>query len=104
MAYQGARGLDGARILADSEAQFERPDLILVFELSAAEGLARVAARGEGLEPAFENLAFQERVAEAFAALELPGLVRIDAAHDEAEIARSAWPHLQQALDAADPT
>jgi dTMP kinase len=100
VAYQGARGLDAARILADSEAEFERPDLILIFELSAAEGLARVEARGEAREPAFENLPFQERVAEAFAALEIPGLARIDAARAESEIAQQVWAHVRDVLDA----
>lgn len=46
VAYQGARGLDAAKILADSEAEFERPDCVLLFVIPAREGLARVAARG----------------------------------------------------------
>ena len=99
VAYQGARGLDAAQILADSEAEFERPDLILIFELSAAQGLARVEARGEAREPAFENLPFQERVAEAFAGLEISGLARIDAAQGEAAIARQVWALVREVLD-----
>ena len=88
VAYQGARGLDPEKILADSEAEFERPDLVLVFEIPPEAGLARVDARGGTSEPVFENLPFQERVAAIFAALDVEGLVRIDADRDEESIAR----------------
>jgi len=87
VAYQGARGLDPAKILTDSEAEFARPDLILLFELSAKEGLARVHERGGEGEPVFENLDFLERVAAVFETLELDGLQRIDASRSENEIA-----------------
>jgi len=86
VAYQGARGLDSARILADSEAEFERPDLVLLFEISAKEGLSRVHARGGKAEPVFENLAFLERAAEIFETLEVVGLERIDASRSASEI------------------
>ena len=87
VAYQGARGLDAARILAASEAEFEHPDLVLLFELPASVGLARVHARGGPAEPVFENQPFLERVAEIFASLDVAGLVRIDATRGEDEIA-----------------
>lgn len=86
VAYQGARGLDPEQILADSVAEFGRPDLALLFTLPARAGLARVERRGGVAEPVFENLAFQERVAEVFAGLDLPGLVRIDADREEEAI------------------
>lgn len=79
VAYQGARGLDPQRILADSEAEFIHPDLVLLFEISAEEGLARVAARGGVAEPAFEDQAFLEQVSGLFNELDVAGLVRIDA-------------------------
>jgi len=87
VAYQGARGLDPAKILAESEAEFARPDLILLFEISAKLGLARVQARGGQGEPVFENLEFLEGVAAIFETLEVDGLRRIDARGDEDEIA-----------------
>jgi dTMP kinase len=86
VAYQGARGLDAAAILVASEAEFPRPDLVLLFELPAAEGLARVDARGSAREDVFENLPFQERVAEIFTGLDVEGLVRIDARRSEQAI------------------
>lgn len=88
VAYQGARGLDPAEILAESQAAFVRPDLVLLFTIPAKAGLARVHARGGDAEPAFENLAFLERVEAIFASLDVPGLVRVDATRDEDAIAR----------------
>ena len=87
VAYQGARGLDPAKILADSQAEFAPPDLVLLFEISAKEGLARVHARGGETEPVFENLDFLERVAAIFESLEVEGLRRINASRSEDEIA-----------------
>jgi dTMP kinase len=78
-AYQGARGLDAAAILAASEAEFPRPDLVLWLDLPVAEGLARAAARGEPGEPAFEERAFLERVRQTMAALGRDYVVRVDA-------------------------
>ena len=88
VAYQGARGLDPKKILVDSEAEFEQPVLVLLFEVSPRDGLARVEARGGLSEPVFENLEFQEKVAAVFADLEVSGLVRIDAARSIEAIAQ----------------
>ena len=102
VAYQGARGLDSKKILAESEAEFERPDLILLFEVSPRDGLARVEARGGLSEPVFENLEFQERVAAVFEALEVSGLVRIDAARSVESIAQDVDEEIARLLAAED--
>jgi dTMP kinase len=78
VAYQGARGLDPRRLLAEAEAAFPLPDLALVLEVGAAAGLARVAGRGAAAEPAFEEAAYLERVAALFAAIERDYVVRVD--------------------------
>lgn len=88
VAYQGARGLDAATILADSEAAFAKPDRVLLFEITPAEAAERIEARGGTAEPVFENLPFQERVAAIFAGLDVDGLVRIDAAREAEAIAK----------------
>jgi dTMP kinase len=79
VAYQGARGLDPAAILEQSESDFPVPDLTLLFSLPAAVGLERARARGGELEPAFEQLDFQQRVDEVFAAVDRPYVERITA-------------------------
>ena len=92
-AYQGARGLDAAAILAASEAEFPLPDLVLWLDLPVSEGLARAAVRGGPHEPAFEEGAFLELVRAEMAAIERAYLVRIDASGSadevEARIARA---------------
>ena len=98
VAYQGARGLDPNSILAASEAEFRRPDLILVFTLSAEEGMARIEARGGVVETAFEEIGFQRRVAEAFAALDVKGLVRVDANREVGVIARDTLSAIDDTL------
>ncbi len=98
VAYQGARGLDPEQLLAASEAEFPRPDLVLVFEISAEEGMARIEARGGLVESAFEELAFQRRVAKGFEALEIVGLVRIEAGRGQEEIAQDVLVEIDRSL------
>jgi dTMP kinase len=86
VAYQGARGLDPAKLLAESEAEFPLPDLALLLVLPPAAGLARVASRGGPAEPAFERADFLARVAANFAALDRSYLERVDAAGSESEV------------------
>jgi dTMP kinase len=86
VAYQGARGLDWRRILAESEAEFPLPDLVLLLELEPAAGLARVRERGAVIEGVFERGDFLERVAAIFTALERPYLERISAGGSVAEV------------------
>ncbi len=100
VAYQGARGLDPEKILRDSEAEFARPDVVLLFEISAKEGLSRVHDRGRESEPVFENLEFLERVSEVFSAMTVGGLERVDATRSEDQIAEDVISVLERVLDA----
>jgi dTMP kinase len=79
VAYQGARGLDWREILRNSEAEFPVPDVVLLFELPAAEGLARARARGGAPDPRFEQDEYLTQVERIFAAIDRPYLVRVDA-------------------------
>jgi dTMP kinase len=79
VAYQGARGLDAEAIARANQSEFPDPDLALIFEIPAADGLARVNARGGVAEPAFEELEFLTRAAEVFASIKQPWVERIDA-------------------------
>lgn len=98
VAYQGARGFDPATLLADSQAEFGRPDLVLFFDIDPEEGLARVAARGGEVEPVFEDLNYLERVAEIFRSLEVSELVRIDAARGEEAVAKDVMGAVERVL------
>jgi len=79
VAYQGARGLDAERLLAESEAEFPIPELVLLLEIDPGSGLARVATRGGHQEPAFEERGFLERVAAIFGGLERDYIAHIAA-------------------------
>ena len=76
---QTGRGLDWRRILAESEAEFPLPDLVLLLELDPASGLARARDRGAALEGVFEREEYLARVAEIFRAIERPYVERIPA-------------------------
>jgi len=89
VSYQGARGLDWASILAQSEAEFPIPDLALLLEIDPPLGLARVRERGGAREPAFEESTFLARVAELYHALPCSYLERVDA-RGEPESVREA--------------
>lgn len=98
VAYQGARGLDPGAILAASEAEFPRPDLVLLFELPAEQGMQRIEGRGGVSEPIFEEIDFQRRVGRIFDALEVAGLVRIDANRPPDEIAVDVLAAIERVL------
>jgi len=100
VAYQGARGLDPKKILAACEAEFRRPDLVLVFTIPAEEGMARIDARGGVLEAAFEELGFQRRVAEVFESLDIESLESIDAGRSPEEIAVDVSIAIDRVLEA----
>jgi dTMP kinase len=91
-----------------------RPDLTLVLDLPAAEGLARATARrGEAAADRFEgeDLAFHETLRRAFLAIveaEPDRCVLIDARPSEGEVAAAIWAavrsRLGEALNAATAT
>lgn len=86
-AYQGARGMDPAQIIAENEAFAPSPDLLVVLELDVTDGLARVDHRGQGSDE-FEHADALARCAAIFAALDRPELVRLDARQDPEAVHR----------------
>ena len=79
VAYQGARGLSPAEILERNEKLFPPPTAVVLLELPASRGLGRVRSRGEDLNRAYEQEDFLARVAEIYAGIERPYLVRVQA-------------------------
>lgn len=78
VAYQGARGLDPAEVLALNQRFAPRPDLVFLFDLEPVEGLRRIAERGAG-QDLFESIEELTKARAIFLALEEPRLVRLDA-------------------------
>lgn len=99
-AYQGASGELDPRFLNALERvalSGVRPDLTLILDLPAAEGLARAAARRSAAEAdqfEREDLQFHERLRAAFlsiAAAEPARCAIIDAAGSEEDVARAIF-------------
>lgn len=83
-AYQGARGLDPAEIVAAHDFA-PPPDLLFIFDLPPDVGLERVRSRGAA--DLFEKADELARVRELFLALEHPRKIVIDALRPADEIA-----------------
>ncbi|MBU0674546.1 MAG: dTMP kinase [Proteobacteria bacterium] len=79
-AYQGAAGLDSARIIADNEVFAPVPDLVILLTLTPAESVHRIRTlRGEALND-FEQEETLGRVDEVFAGLDRDFIHRVNAA------------------------
>jgi dTMP kinase len=98
VAYQGARGLDWKRLLAESEAEFPLPDLVLLLEIEPEIGLSRVEERGGQREDLFEECARLTRVAGIFRSIDRPYVERIDAAAPPEVVERAVRSCVRQRL------
>ena len=110
-AYQGAAGKLDPELLARLERVAVgdcRPDLTLILDLPAAEGLARAAGRRPADEPADrfegESLAFHETLRGAYleiARAEPQRCVVVDARASEDEVAAAIWTAVEERLGEA---
>lgn len=76
VAYQGARGMDPAALLAQNEEIAPRPDVVVLLTIGAEDGLARVDARGTANE--FETIPALKASASIFDLLGGPHIIRVD--------------------------
>ena len=79
MAYQGARGVDPAKIEALHRAFAPEPDLLVLLDLPVPDALHRITAKRGSTPDHFEGAAYLEKVREIFLALARPNLLKIDA-------------------------
>ncbi|MEI8233173.1 MAG: dTMP kinase [Verrucomicrobiota bacterium] len=83
-AYQGARGVDPGRIVADNEGIAPIPDLYLFLDVEVGSGIGRIRGRGDAPND-FEGHESLEQARAIFTALHERGdrpSVRIDASRD----------------------
>lgn len=85
VAYQGARGFDPDELLRRNELIAVEPHLLVLIDLDAHTGLARIGHR-DGQANEFETLAQLSRTREIFLALRKPYLVRVDGAMSAAAL------------------
>jgi dTMP kinase len=100
VAYQGALGLDAARILAANEAFAPRPHLVFILTLPPALAVARLARSRDRRRQVSEGQGYLEQVAAIYASLTGPHIHRVDAAAAPQTIHARI---LQTALQALEP-
>jgi len=84
-AYQGARGIPVADILAWNAAFAVAPDAVMLLDLPVDSALERIASNRDKLS-LFEDREYLERVAAIYLSLDDPLIVRIGALGDIKEI------------------
>ena len=103
-AYQGGGrqlGMEPVAVVEKIVLQGLQPDLTLLFDVPVAQGMERVAGRGAADRFESEEVAFFERVRQAYLqrAAEYPGRFRvIDASGDEGQVWRQVEKALAEAL------
>jgi dTMP kinase len=97
IAYQGAKGLDPGRIRRLNESFAIPPDLVVVLDVDASAGLARIAGR-KTRDELFEREDYLVRVASLFRGFAGPDIVHIDGRGDARAIARAIWAEVEPLL------
>jgi dTMP kinase len=97
MAYQGAKGIDIGKIRRMNEAFAARPDLVIVLDVDAGAGLARIRGR-KRRDELFEREDYLVRVREIFRGLKGPRFVHLDGRGDKRAIGRAIWSHVAPLL------
>lgn len=97
VAYQGQRGLDRARLLAESESIAPRPDLLFVVDLPVEDALRRIErSRGSPTDD-FEVASRLEEVRQVF--LGFDGAIVLDGAQTAEAVLGAALTHVLRRLD-----
>lgn len=97
IAYQGAKGLDPARIRRLNESFAIPPDLVVVLDVDASAGLARIAGR-KTRDELFEREDYLARVARLFRGFAGPAIAHIDGRGDPRAVARAVWAEVEPLL------
>ena len=97
IAYQGAKGIDPGRIRRLNEAFAVRPDLVIVLDVGAGEGLGRIAGR-KTRDELFEREDYLVRVAKIFRGLRGRRFVHLDGRADRRAVGRAVWARVEKLL------
>jgi dTMP kinase len=86
IAYQGAKGIDPARIKRENEEFAVRPDLVFILDIGAGKGLGRIHHR-KRKDLLFERERYLGRVRRVFRSFRGRKFVHLDASRPRAETA-----------------
>ncbi len=95
MAYQGAKGIDPEKIRRINEKFAVAPDLVIVLDIPAGEGLGRIEGRRKKDE-LFEREDYLARVREIFKGLRGPRFFHVDASLGRREVGRLIWGRVEK--------
>jgi len=98
-AYQGARGADPEKILAENEHFAPAPDLALLLDLPPVDGLIRVKTRGD-VPNEFEREQTLTEVRRIFLSIDRPWIARVNAGRDPEEVAGECIAKFERAREA----
>jgi dTMP kinase len=87
IAYQGAKGIDKARIRRLNEAFAPKPDLVFILDIEAKGGLARIEGRKKK-DKLFERAAYLTKVRRIFRSFKGRRFCHISASRDRKEISK----------------
>lgn len=100
IAYQGALGLDAAKIQRVNEERFPTPDLTLLFMIAPEDSTRRISeGREGGTNVGYEKLDFLKQVEAIYEGIQSPGLVRIDATQSLDAVSAQIWDAMAPLLD-----
>jgi dTMP kinase len=97
IAYQGAKGIDSGRIRRLNEAFAVRPDLVVILDVAARDGLARIAGR-KTRDELFEREDYLVRVGKVFRGFRGRNLLHLDGHGDRRAIGRAVWARVARLL------
>ncbi len=87
IAYQGAKGINQARIKRLNEAFAPKPGLVFILDIEAKDGLARIEGRKKK-DKLFERAAYLAKVRRIFRSFKGPRFYHINAGRDRKEISK----------------
>jgi len=97
IAYQGAKGIDTGRIRRMNEAFAVKPDLVIVLDVDAGAGLARIRGR-KTRDELFEREDYLARVRDVFLGFKGPRFVHLDGRGDRGSVGRAIWARVEPLL------
>ncbi|MBN1868224.1 dTMP kinase [Candidatus Sumerlaeota bacterium] len=98
IAYQGARGLDPARVRVENERFAPAADLLVILDLPVETACRRIEASRSGELDLFERRDYLEKVKAIFDAMPDPQIVRIDATQEPDAVFAAIWEAVETRL------
>lgn len=99
IAYQGAKGIDPRRIRRLNEAFAVKPDLVIILDLAARDGLTRIAGR-ETRDELFEREEYLVRVGRIFRGLRGRNILHLNGRDDRRAVGQAIWARVAKLLPA----